>query len=114
MAALVAVALIWGVALSASSAALEGVAAVQQVALRFAVAALTLAVALPGARRNITRSTLTRGLGLGVLLATCFLLQTCALQTTPVVTSAFLTGTVVVLAPVIAMIWAEPACRVTP
>ena len=105
LAALVAVALIWGGALSASSAALEGVAAVQQVALRFAVAALTLAVALPGACRNVTRSTLIRGLGLGILLATGFLLQTCALETTPVVTSAFLTGTVVVFAPVIAMVW---------
>ncbi len=105
VAALAAVALIWGGALSASSAALEGIAAVQQVALRFAVAALTLAAALPGARRKVTRATLTRGLGLGILLATGFLLQTCALQTTPVVTSAFLTGTVVVFAPVIAMLW---------
>ncbi len=105
LAALVAVALIWGGALSASSAALEGVAAVQQVALRFAVAALTLGAALPGACRNVTRSTLIRGLGLGILLATGFLLQTCALETTPVVTSAFLTGTVVVFAPVIAMVW---------
>ena len=108
VAALVGVALIWGGALSASSATLEGVAAVQQVALRFAVAALTLAVALPGARRSVTRSTLVRGLGLGFLLAIGFLLQTCALETTPVVTSAFLTGTVVVFAPVIAMIWGGP------
>ncbi|MGB7817773.1 MAG: EamA family transporter [Ornithinibacter sp.] len=73
-------------------------------ALRFAVAALVLAAALPQARRNITRSTLIRGLGLGSLLATGFLLQTCALETTPVATSAFLTGTVVVFAPVIAMV----------
>ncbi len=105
VAALVAVALIWGGALSASSAALEGVAAVQQVALRFAVAAVTLAATLPGTRRNVTRSTLIRGLGLGTLLAAGFLLQTCALETTPVVTSAFLTGTVVVFAPVVAVLW---------
>ena len=104
-AGLVAVALIWGGAISASSAALEGVAAVQQVALRFAAATLTLAVVLPTARRTVTGSTLVRGLGLGLLLATGFLLQTSALETTSVVTSAFLTGTVVVFAPVIAMFW---------
>lgn len=54
---------------------------------------MTLAVALPGARRSVTRSTLIRGLDLKILFATGFLLRTCAIETTPVVTSAFLTGT---------------------
>ena len=97
--ALVLVALVWGVAFSVVKDTLATVSPTNLVTWRFALAALVLLAARPRCLVGYTWSTLRRDLALGALLAAGFLLHTWGMQSTSVVVSAFLTGSVVVFAP---------------
>lgn len=72
---------------------------------RFGVAALVLGTARPGAVLALTPAERVHGTLLGVFLGSGFLLQTIGLLDTPAGVSGFLTGTAVVLTPVVAAVW---------
>lgn len=98
--AVLTVAVVWGVSFTVVERATNEVAAVDLVAWRFGLAALLL---LPAALRARTSGpSLRRGVVLGLLLGAGFLLQTLALTWTDAARSGFLTGTLVVFAPVLA------------
>ncbi|WNG29849.1 DMT family transporter [Cystobacter fuscus] len=67
--------------------------------LRFCIGALTLSAL--ARRKMLERATLLRGGALGVLLFLCFAMQTLGLVSTTPSRSAFITGTYVVLVPVL-------------
>jgi drug/metabolite transporter (DMT)-like permease len=102
--ALVLVALFWGVTFPLIRGALEQLSAVQFVAWRFTlavVAFLPLLFADPGARRGL-RDVLGAGLLLGLISWASYFAQTWGLQTVPAGRAAFITGTNVVLVPLLA------------
>jgi drug/metabolite transporter (DMT)-like permease len=103
--AVVAVALTWGVSFVVVKATLSEVSPSRLVGWRFVLATLTLLALRPRIVRELDRQTLRRGIGLGTLLGTGFVLCTVGMQTTSVLISAFVTGTTVVFAPIIAWIW---------
>jgi drug/metabolite transporter (DMT)-like permease len=111
--AVVGVALAWGVSFSVVKATLSEVSPSRLVGWRFVVATLTLLALRPRVLRGLDRRTLRRGMWLGALLGTGFVLCTHGMQTTSVLISAFVTGTTVVFAPIIAWIWLRrrPAIR---
>jgi drug/metabolite transporter (DMT)-like permease len=67
--------------------------------------AVTLLMLRPRVLYELNRRTLTRGSVLGALLGIGFVLCTVGMQTTSVLISAFVIGTTVVLAPLIAWVW---------
>lgn len=104
-AALVAVAVAWGVSFVVIKDALVTVAPADLVGWRFAVAAAVLAVVRPRAVMIMDRRTVGTGAVLGVLLGLGFLLCTYGMQSTSVVASAFIIGTTVVITPMVARVW---------
>jgi drug/metabolite transporter (DMT)-like permease len=102
-AALVTVAVVWGVSFSVVDGAVDQLPAADLVAWRFGLATAVLALfarttpALPVGLR-------ARSVALGALLGAGFLLQTWAITDTDALMSGFLTGTLVVLAPLIGLI----------
>ena len=109
---LVAIALVWGVAFSIVKGALHDVSPATVVTWRFTVAAAVLLVVRPRCLCALPVHTWRRGLILGVILGIAFLVHTQGMQSTSVMVAAFLTGTVVVFAPVVARIY--PGRRITP
>lgn len=112
-AALALVAVIWGVTFTVADDAAAALPAADLVAWRFGLGALVLALAtrsappLPSALRR-------RGLALGALLGSGFLLQTWALTYTDALTSGFLTSLLVVIAPLAAwLVFRERLGRAT-
>ncbi len=103
--ALTAVALVWGGAFSLVKDTLGTVAPGSLVTWRFATATLVLLLARPSAVLGLRLTTLARGAALGGLLGAGFLLHTWGMHSTSVVISAFITGTAVVFAPLVARIW---------
>jgi drug/metabolite transporter (DMT)-like permease len=103
--ALVVVALVWGVAFSVVKDTLATVSPTNLVTWRFALAALVLLAVRPRCLVGYARPTLSRDVALGALLAAGFLLHTWGMRSTSVVVSAFLTGSVVVFAPLVARVW---------
>lgn len=103
--ALLLVALVWGGAFSLVKDTVVTVAPGNLVTWRFATATVVLLLLRPAALRGLRSAVLVRGATLGTLLGAGFLLHTWGMQSTSVVVSAFVTGTVVVLAPVVARIW---------
>jgi drug/metabolite transporter (DMT)-like permease len=73
-------------------------------AVRFAIATLTLAVPAAGRVRTLGRSGVSAGVLLGLLLAAGYVLQTAGLQRTTVSSTGFVTGMYVVLTPLIALV----------
>jgi drug/metabolite transporter (DMT)-like permease len=102
LAALLAVTAVWGVTFVQVKDAVALYPLFAFLAVRFAIATLTLAV--PGTRR--VRSLGSRGLAagalLGLLLAAGYALQTAGLERTTVSGTGFITGMYVVLTPLIA------------
>ena len=97
--ALVVVTAIWGVTFVQVKDALELYPLFGFLAVRFAIASLTLApVALPRARRAGWRA----GTLLGALLAAGYVLQTAGLERTTVSSTGFITGLYVVFTPLLA------------
>lgn len=105
MLGLVAVALLWGVAFAVVKSAVVELPPAGLVGWRFAIAASLVLMVDPGCLRRLSLRVVGRSVALGILFGTAFLLQTWGLTTTSVMVSAFLTGSVVVLVPLVARVW---------
>jgi drug/metabolite transporter (DMT)-like permease len=103
--AVLCVAITWGVSFAVVKATVGTVSPSRLVGWRFAVATFALFALRPRVLRELDRRTICRGTVLGVLLGTGFVLCTVGMQTTSVLISAFVVGTTVVFAPLIAWIW---------
>lgn len=99
--ALLAMAVLWGASFPITKGAITGVPPADLLAARYVLGFLVLAVALPNRLRHC-RSVLVPGTILGVLYASGQLTQTVALTVIPASTSGFLTGTYVILTPLLA------------
>jgi drug/metabolite transporter (DMT)-like permease len=102
--ALVLVTAVWGVTFVQIKDALETYPLFAFLALRFAIAVLTLAVPVAPRLRSLGRSGWLAGGALGSLLALGYALQTAGLQRTTVSAAGFVTGMYVVLTPVFAYV----------
>jgi drug/metabolite transporter (DMT)-like permease len=102
--ALIVVTAVWGITFVQVKDAVELYPLFAFLAVRFAIATVTLAV--PAARRvrMLGRTGLAAGALLGLLLATGYVLQTAGLERTTVSSTGFITGMYVVLTPVIALV----------
>lgn len=98
------VAITWGVSFAVVKATLGEVGPSRLVGWRFAVASFTLLAVRPRVLHELDRRTVARGAVLGALLGLGFVLCTVGMRTTSVLISAFVMGTTVVLAPLIAWI----------
>jgi len=103
LAALIAVTAVWGVTFVQVKDAVALYPLFAFLAVRFAIATLTLAV--PGTRRvrSLGRSGLAGGILLGLLLAAGYALQTAGLERTTVSGTGFITGMYVVVTPLLAL-----------
>jgi drug/metabolite transporter (DMT)-like permease len=103
LAALLAVTAVWGVTFVQVKDAVALYPLFAFLAIRFAIATLTLAV--PGTRRvrSLGRAGIGAGALLGLLLAAGYVLQTAGLERTTVSSTGFVTGMYVVLTPLLAL-----------
>jgi len=102
--AVLGVAITWGVSFAVVKATVGEVSPSRLVGWRFALATLTLLTLRPRVLGDLDRQIVSRGIVLGALLGIGFVLCTIGMQTTSVLISAFVTGTTVVFAPLIAWI----------
>src|SRR5215210_9144141 len=102
--ALIAVTAVWGVTFVQVKDAVELYPLFAFLAVRFAIATLTLAVPGAGRVRALGRSGAAAGAFLGLLLAGGYVLQTAGLERTTVSSTGFVTGMYVVLTPLIAVL----------
>ncbi len=102
---LVAATAIWGSTFVVTKASLAGMRPASFLTWRFGIAAAVLVLARPSRAWLLTSSDRRRALLLGVLLGAGFLLQTTGLQSTSAGVSGFLTGTAVILTPVMAAVF---------
>jgi len=104
LAALLAVTAVWGVTFVQVKDAVALYPLFAFLAIRFAIATLTLAV--PGTRRvlSLGRAGIGAGALLGLLLAAGYVLQTAGLERTTVSSTGFVTGMYVVLTPLLALV----------
>ena len=102
--AVLGVAITWGVSFAVVKATVGEVSPSRLVGWRFALATLTLLTLRPRVLGDLDRQIVGRGIVLGALLGIGFVLCTIGMQTTSVLISAFVTGTTVVFAPLIAWI----------
>jgi drug/metabolite transporter (DMT)-like permease len=99
------VAITWGVSFPVVKATVGEVSPSRLVGWRLVVATITLLMLQPRVLQELDRRTVARGAVLGALLGIGFVLCTVGMQTTSVLISAFVIGTTVVFAPLIAWIW---------
>jgi len=104
LAALIAVTAVWGITFVQVKDAVALYPLFAFLAVRFAIATLTLAV--PGTRRvrTLGRAGVGGAVVLGVLLAAAYALQTAGLERTTVSSTGFITGLYVVLTPVFGLV----------
>ncbi|HEU5278859.1 MAG TPA: DMT family transporter [Gaiellaceae bacterium] len=102
--ALIAVTAVWGVTFVQVKDALELYPLFAFLAVRFAIATVTLAVPALPRTRSLGRHGAVAGAVLGVLLATGYALQTAGLERTTVSSTGFITGLYVVLTPLLALV----------
>jgi drug/metabolite transporter (DMT)-like permease len=102
--ALVLVTAVWGITFVQVKDAVEIYPLFAFLAVRFAIASLTLAPFSGGRLRTLDRRGLIAGAGLGGLLALGYGLQTAGLARTTVSSTGFITGLCVVLTPVTALV----------
>jgi drug/metabolite transporter (DMT)-like permease len=104
LAALLGVTAVWGVTFVQVKDAVALYPLFAFLAIRFAIATLTLAV--PGTRRvrSLGRAGIGAGALLGLLLAAGYVLQTAGLERTTVSSTGFVTGLYVVLTPLLALV----------
>jgi drug/metabolite transporter (DMT)-like permease len=100
--ALVAVTAVWGYTFVPMKDAVAVYPVVAFLAVRFLIAALTLAVPAAPRVRSLGRRGWTAGTGLGLLLALGYWLQTEGLERTTVSSAGFITGLYVVFTPLLA------------
>lgn len=105
IAALVGVALTWGVAFVIVKHLVATIPPAVLVAWRFSLAATLVLACNPRCLGRMSIRLLARSTILGAVLGAGFLLQTWGFTTTSVVVAAFITGSVVLLAPVVARVW---------
>jgi drug/metabolite transporter (DMT)-like permease len=103
--ALIAATAVWGSTFVVTKQSLAQIAPATFLAWRFAIAAAVLVAIRPAKVRELSSRERRRGLGLGLLLGSGFLLQTIGLQSTASGVSGFLTGTAVILTPVAAAVF---------
>jgi drug/metabolite transporter (DMT)-like permease len=103
--ALVAIAVVWGITFSVVKGVLGSVSPASLVTWRFSIATVTLLALRPRCLLGLPSATWGRAAALGVILGAGFLTHTLGLQLTSVVSSAFITGMVVVFAPLVARLW---------
>jgi drug/metabolite transporter (DMT)-like permease len=103
LAALIAMTAVWGVTFVQVKDAVALYPLFAFLAVRFAIATLTLAVPGTGRVRSLGRVGLAAGALLGLLLAAGYALQTAGLERTTVSGTGFITGMYVVLTPLIAL-----------
>ncbi|HXX36631.1 MAG TPA: DMT family transporter, partial [bacterium] len=104
-AALIGVAVIWGVTFPLAKIVLQYLGAFQYLGLRFAIASLLL---LPVARRDLMRFRgvdVSRGVLTGAVLFAAYALQTLGLERTTASNAGLITGLNVVLVPVLLLAW---------
>jgi drug/metabolite transporter (DMT)-like permease len=101
--ALVAVTAIWGVTFVQVQDALALYPLFAFLAVRFAISTVVLAPFAFGSLRTLPRSGYAAGIGVGVLLATAYALQTAGLELTTVASTGFITGLYVVFTPLLAL-----------
>jgi drug/metabolite transporter (DMT)-like permease len=99
---LVGVTAIWGVTFVQVQDALALYPLFAFLAVRFAISVAVLAPFAWGSLRTMPREGVVAGLGVGVLLAAAYGLQTAGLELTTVASTGFITGLYVVLTPLIA------------
>jgi drug/metabolite transporter (DMT)-like permease len=102
--ALIAVTAIWGITFVQVKDAVEIYPLFAFLAVRFAIATVTLAPFAAGRIRTLDRRGLAAGFGLGGLLALGYALQTAGLARTTVSSTGFITGLCVVLTPITALV----------
>jgi len=102
--ALIAVTAVWGVTFVQVKDAVALYPLFAFLAVRFAIATLTLAVPGAGRVRRLGRTGVAAGALLGLLLAAGYALQTAGLERTTVSSTGFVTGMYVVLTPLIALV----------
>jgi drug/metabolite transporter (DMT)-like permease len=102
--ALVAVTAVWGLTFVQVKDALELYPLFAFLAVRFAIASLVLGVPAARRMRSLGRPGWTAGLGLGLLLALGYALQTAGLERTTVSSAGFITGLYVVFTPLLALL----------
>jgi drug/metabolite transporter (DMT)-like permease len=102
--AVLGVAIIWGISFTVVKATIGEVSPSRLVGGRFVLATLTLLTLRPRVLGDLDRKIVSRGIVLGALLGIGFVLCTIGMQTTSVLISAFVSGTTVVFAPLIARI----------
>ncbi len=98
---LVAVTATWGAAFVIMKPAIEQQPFFDFLAIRFTIAALIMLAVKPTVAMMLTGRMLAIGASLGVVLGLAYVTQTIALQLTTAAITGFLTGTYVVLTPVI-------------
>jgi drug/metabolite transporter (DMT)-like permease len=101
--ALIVVTAVWGVTFVQVKDAVAIYPLFAFLAVRFVIAALTLAIPAAPRVRGLGRSGLAGGAFLGLLLAAGYALQTAGLERTTVSSTGFITGMYVVLTPLIAL-----------
>jgi drug/metabolite transporter (DMT)-like permease len=102
--ALMITAIIWGSGFVASSISLDYFTPYQILAGRFLIGAIILTVIFHKKLKNINKSTMIKGVVLGIFLYLAFALQTVGLQFTTPSKNAFLTAVNVVIVPFIAFV----------
>jgi drug/metabolite transporter (DMT)-like permease len=102
--ALVAVTAVWGVTFVQVKDAIELYPLFAFLAVRFAIAAATLALPARDRIRGLGQGGLVAGVVLGLLVAAAFGLQTAGLERTTVSSTGFITGLYVVLTPLFALL----------
>ena len=102
--ALVLVTAVWGVTFVQVKDAVALYPLFAFLAVRFAIAALVLAVPAAGRMRALGRRGWTAGTVLGLLLALGYALQTAGLERTTVSNAGFITGLYVVFTPILALL----------
>jgi drug/metabolite transporter (DMT)-like permease len=102
--ALVAVTAVWGVTFVQVKDAVALYPLFAFLAVRFAIAALVLAVPAAGRMRALGRRGALAGASLGLLLALGYALQTAGLERTTVSSAGFITGLYVVFTPLLALV----------
>jgi drug/metabolite transporter (DMT)-like permease len=100
---LVAVTAIWGVTFVQVQDALALYPLFAFLAVRFLISMVVLAPFALGSVRKMPREGIVAGLGVGVLLAAAYGLQTAGLELTTVASTGFITGLYVVFTPLIAL-----------
>src|SRR3972149_692337 len=106
--ALVGVTAIWGVTFVQVQDALALYPLFAFLAVRFAISTVALAPFAWGALRSLPREGYVAGIGVGVLLAAAYGLQTAGLELTTVASTGFITGLYVVFTPLLARERARP------